>query len=95
VVALAGATRRHPDVLLGVSPRGALALQHAAQALAACAGREFLLPDDLQQAALPVLGHRIVLTTEAELAGRSPADVVAEVLRSVPVPPAGRHPTPG
>ncbi len=95
VVALAGATRRHPDVLLGVSTRGALALQHAAQALAACAGREFLLPDDLQQAALPVLGHRIVLTTEAELAGRSPADVVGEVLRTVPVPPAGRYPAAG
>jgi len=87
LVDLAGATRRHPDVLLGVSPRGTLALQHAAQALAACAARDFVLPDDCKRAAPVVLGHRILVTTDAELRGRSAATVLDDVLRTVPVPP--------
>ena len=87
-VDLAVATRRHPRLALGVSPRGTLALLRATRALAASVGREFVLPDDLKALAGPVLEHRLVLTPEAAMSGATQADVLEDVLGSVPVPTA-------
>ena len=84
VVSLVGATRDHPRIRLGASPRAALGLMRAAKARAFWAGREFVLPDDLRALARPVLGHRLLLTPEAELEGHAGVEVVDEVLRAVP-----------
>ena len=89
LVDLADATRRHPSLTLGISPRATLALLGAARARAASVGREYVVPDDVKALAGPVLEHRLVLTPEATIAGVSGRDVLAEVLHSVPVP-AGR-----
>jgi MoxR-like ATPase len=86
LVDLADATRRHPRLALGVSPRGTLALLRATRALAASVGREFVLPDDLKALAGPVLEHRLVLTPEASMGGASQSDILEDVLGSVPVP---------
>lgn len=86
LVDLATATRRHPSLALGMSPRATLAWQRAARAHAAVSGRSFVSPDDVKDLAHPVLGHRLLLTPEAELQGRSTADAVDDVLRTVPTP---------
>ena len=86
VIDLAHATRRHPQLALGMSPRAALAVQRAARARAASTGREYVIPDDLKAVAGPVLEHRLVLTPEAQLQGLSQHDVLTDVLASVPVP---------
>ncbi|OLF10398.1 ATPase [Actinophytocola xanthii] len=83
---IARATRGHPDVRLGVSPRGSIALAVAAQAYAASAGRTYVTADDVKAVAVSVLSHRLLLTSEARLKGRKPEAVVAEVLAGVPVP---------
>jgi MoxR-like ATPase len=88
IVDLAAATRHRPDLTLGVSPRGALALQRAARALAASEGRDFAIPDDVRWLAPPVLEHRLVLSPDAELHGVTQADVIRDVLARVPVPRA-------
>ena len=89
MVDLAEATRRHPSLALGISPRATLALQGAARARAASVGREYVVPDDVKHLAGPVLEHRLVLTPEATIAGVSGSDVLTQVLGTVPVP-AGR-----
>jgi MoxR-like ATPase len=86
IVDLAAATRSHPSLALGMSPRASLSLQRAARAQAASLGREYVVPDDIKRLAGPVLGHRMVLTPEAQLSGSSAVDVLDEVLRLVPVP---------
>jgi MoxR-like ATPase len=89
-VAVVGATRRSPELVLGASPRATLHLVRAAQALAALEGRGYVLPDDVRVLAQPVLAHRLVLAVEAGLGGRSPADVLASLVDAVPVPDVGR-----
>ena len=89
MVDLAEATRRHPSLALGISPRATLALQGAARARAASVGRDYVVPDDVKHLAGPVLEHRLVLTPEATIAGVSGSDVLTQVLGTVPVP-AGR-----
>jgi MoxR-like ATPase len=89
IVDMVDATRRHPDLALGVSPRGALALQRAARALAAGSGRDFVIPDDIKTLAPAVLEHRMMLTPEAELRGVTTPDVVRSVLATVAVPGTG------
>jgi MoxR-like ATPase len=86
IVALCAHTRTAPDVRLGVSPRGGLALLRAARVAAAAAGRSFVTPDDVKALAQPTFAHRIILKPDAEVQGRSAADVVARALQSVPVP---------
>ena len=86
LVDLAAATRSHAGLALGISPRAVLALQRAARARAAAAGREFVTPDDVKELAGPVLEHRLVLTPEAAIGGTGPAEVLDEVLDAVPVP---------
>ncbi len=86
VVALTRATRQHPDVQLGASPRASMSLYRATQAWALLDGREFALPDDVQAVAPSVLGHRLLLDIDRQLRGATVDRIVEEVLRSVPVP---------
>ncbi|MBY3552077.1 AAA domain-containing protein [Modestobacter lapidis] len=86
VVSLVEATRHSPDLRLGASPRAGLQLLRAARAAAALAGRDHVLPDDVQAMAGPVLAHRLLLSPEAALARRDAHRVVADVLTAVPVP---------
>jgi MoxR-like ATPase len=86
LVDVADATRRHPRILLPVSPRATLALLRASRARAAAAGRAYVVPDDIKALAEPVLAHRLLVTPEAQLGGIAPVDVLGEALRSVSVP---------
>jgi MoxR-like ATPase len=86
MVAVGRATRQMPEVQYGASVRGALGLLHASKAIAAFAGRDFVVPDDVKAVAQPVLRHRIVLKPEAELDGLRSDDVIQRILGSVPVP---------
>jgi MoxR-like ATPase len=86
VISIARATRAHPEVELGLSPRGSLGLHRTAQALAAIRGRTFVLPDDVKAMAPQVMAHRLILGSGARLRDRSALEIVAEVLRSVPAP---------
>jgi MoxR-like ATPase len=86
LVDLAEASRRHPGLALGMSPRATLSLQRAARAMAAANGRNYVLPDDVKALAGPVLAHRLMLTPEAQLQGADASSIVADVLASVPVP---------
>jgi MoxR-like ATPase len=86
LVQIADATRRHPSLALGMSPRATLGWQRAARALAALNGRTFVIPDDVKALAHPILGHRIMLTPEAQLQGRGTAEAIDDVLRTVPGP---------
>ena len=90
VVDLVTATRTSPALRLGASPRASLHLLRSARAHAALAGRDHVLPDDVQALLVPVLAHRLLLTGEAQLSRRSPADVLHEIVRRVPVPASGR-----
>ncbi|GGQ17415.1 AAA family ATPase [Streptomyces roseolilacinus] len=85
-VDLVGATRSHPDLRLGASPRATLHLLRAAKAAAALNGREYALPDDVQALAVPVLAHRLLPTAQAQLNRRTAEQVVMDVLQRTPVP---------
>jgi len=86
IVRVVRATREHPAVQLGVSPRGTLALYQTAQALAAIRGRDYVVPDDVKELAPSVLTHRIIVDPQTRLRGRTPEEIVAETVDSVPVP---------
>jgi len=86
VVDVVRATRGHKDVQLGASPRGTLALYKCAQALAAIRGRGYVLPDDVKLLAPYVLTHRILISPATRLRGRRLADVLMDVIETVPVP---------
>jgi MoxR-like ATPase len=79
-------TREHEAVDLGVSPRGTLSLFKASQALAALRGRDYVIPSDVQHMCAPVLTHRLHISPQIRLRGRTPAQVVSEIVGSVPVP---------
>jgi MoxR-like ATPase len=93
-VTLVGATRNHPDLRLGASPRATLHLVRAARASAALDGRDYVLPDDVQALAPAVLAHRLLPTAQAQLNRRTPEQVVAEIVQrvAVPDPSAGNWP---
>ena len=86
IVQVVRTTREHEAVDLGVSPRGSLALFRSSQALAALRGRDFVIPSDVQYLCAPVLTHRLHISPRIRLRGRTPAEVVAEIVGSVPVP---------
>jgi MoxR-like ATPase len=88
---LATATRNSPDLRLGASPRATLHLIKASRAAAALAGRDFVLPDDVQALAVPVLAHRMIPTADAQISRRTPERVVTELLQATPVPDAARR----
>ena len=85
-VRLTAATRGHVALRYGASPRGSIALVRAAQALAATYGRTYVSPDDIKEVAHPVLEHRLILTPDAELNQRQPADILDEVLTATLAP---------
>jgi MoxR-like ATPase len=93
IVDLNHQTRQHSEVYLGSSPRGSLALYRAAQARAAISGRDYVLPDDVKELAIPTIAHRVILGPGARLRDLSAEQVVEEILNSVPVP--GGDPTAG
>jgi MoxR-like ATPase len=86
IVAICAHTRGLPEVRLGVSPRGGLALLRAARVVAASAGRSYVTPEDVKAMAESTLAHRVLLRPDAEIQGRTAQDVVARVLQAVPVP---------
>jgi len=86
LVEVVAATRSMPGVLLGASPRASLALLRACRAWALIHGRSYIVPEDVKVLAVPVLAHRLVLTPEAELQGRTQGQLVEQLLRSVAVP---------
>lgn len=85
VVDLSRASREHPDIGLGASPRASLYLLQCSRAHAILAGRHYVTHEDVQAVAMPVYGHRLILRPEAEVEGRRIADVVREILAQVPV----------
>ena len=85
-IALVGATRRSQELRLGASPRSTLHLIRAARAAAALDAREFVLPDDIQELAVPVLAHRVLPAAEAHLGGRGAADIISGLVATVPLP---------
>jgi MoxR-like ATPase len=86
IARIAESTRSHDSITLGISPRGSIALMRAARSRACLLGREFVLPDDVQHLALPVLLHRLVLRPEAALHSQSASRLLGDLLRGIPVP---------
>jgi MoxR-like ATPase len=80
------ASRSDAAITLGISPRGSLALYHASQALAAIRGRNYVVPDDVKQLAMPVLAHRLILSPDTRLHGRPDREVLSDLIKRVPVP---------
>lgn len=80
------ATRSHGALRLGASPRGSLGLMRTGQALAALRGRDYVLPDDIKQLAIPVLVHRLILKEEERLRGGTPEHILEEIIKHTPVP---------
>jgi MoxR-like ATPase len=85
IVRIVNATRTHPDVYLGASPRGSLALYRTGQALAALTGRDYVIPDDIKALAEAALAHRLIIKTSSSMHDIDPRQVIAEILNTVPV----------
>jgi MoxR-like ATPase len=88
IVAVVGETRKHPDVYLGASPRGSLALYKTSQAQAALIERDYVIPDDIKALAQVTLSHRLIISPSARIKNVDPKAVVEEIINSVPVPGA-------
>jgi len=88
IVALVNATRDHPDIYLGASPRGSLALYKTSRARAAILGRDYVIPDDVKALSMPALAHRLIVSPSARIKEVDPRAVIEETLESVPVPGA-------
>lgn len=86
IVELVNTSRKHPDIYLGASPRGSLALYKTAQAKAAVEGRDYVIPDDVKALAIPALAHRLIVSPAARIRNVDSRAVVQEILDSVPVP---------
>ena len=85
IVSLAEESRQHPDVLLGASPRAALCLLKSARARAILDGRHFFTHEDVQEVALGVLGHRLIVKAESQLRGRTAGAILDEILEKTPL----------
>jgi MoxR-like ATPase len=86
IVAVSDATRKHPDVYLGASPRASIMLLRAARAMAASDGRDYVIPDDVKALVVPVMSHRMIVSADAAMSGRTTGEILAELLHEVPVP---------
>jgi MoxR-like ATPase len=86
IVDITEASRAHPDVFLGASPRASLFLLRAARASSSSQGRDYVTPDDIKSLAVPVLAHRVLLSPEAQMRGASAEDVLGSLLNQVPIP---------
>ncbi len=95
IVELTAATREHHQVLVGASPRGSLALLLLSRARAALAGRDYVIPEDVKEVAIPALSHRITLKPEMWLRQTHTSAIVAEVLAHTPAPASGALPSYG
>lgn len=84
IVDIVSATRNHPYVVLGASPRGSLALLHTAQARAALNNRTYVIPDDVKALVVPVLGHRMIMRSDARVKMITSATVLDEIVKSIP-----------
>jgi MoxR-like ATPase len=89
IVDVVEATRRHPDVYLGASPRASIMLLRAARAVAATEERDYVIPDDVKALVTPVLAHRVIVTADAVMGGRTQYAVLDELVSEVPVPVGG------
>ena len=85
IVRVVTATREHPDVYLGASPRGSINLYRASQAYSALAGRDYVIPDDIKQLAVAILAHRLIVKSQASLREVDPDQIVREILAAVPI----------
>jgi MoxR-like ATPase len=92
IVKLVKTTRRHPDVYLGASPRGSIALYKTGQARAAMLGRDYVQPDDIKALAMAALAHRLIISPSARIRNVDPHSVIQEILDSTPVPGARVQP---
>ncbi|NPV07179.1 MAG: MoxR family ATPase [Anaerolineae bacterium] len=92
IVSLVNATRTHPDIYLGASPRGSLALHRGGQARAALEGRDYVIPDDVKALARPMLAHRLIISPSARIKNVDATAVIDELLDTVPVPGARLRP---
>ena len=88
IVALAASTREHPDVYLGASPRGSLALFKTSRAFAAAQNRDYVIPDDVKALAVPTLAHRLIISPSARIKNVNPDTIIQETLATVPIPGA-------
>ena len=88
IVSLAEATRRHSDLYLGASPRASIMILRAARAMAASQERDFVVPDDVKALAIPVMAHRVIVTADAAMTGRSADVILTELIADVAVPVA-------
>jgi MoxR-like ATPase len=88
IVTLVAATRKHPSIYLGASPRGSLALFRTSQALALLSGRNYVLPDDVKALAVPALAHRAILSSADQSQGKDSRDYIEEIVRNTPAPGA-------
>src|SRR5687767_15398089 len=93
IVRLVNSTRTHPDVYLGASPRGSLALYRAGQAYASLSGRDYVIPDDIKMLAVPALAHRLIVKTAATMRDVDAGLIVRELLDTVPVESRSGQPT--
>ncbi len=90
LVNICRATRSHPDIELGASPRATMALYRTCQARAAIEGRDFVIPDDVKHMAPFVLTHRLMVNPQTRLRGRQPQEIILDVVNTVPVPVEGK-----
>jgi MoxR-like ATPase len=88
IVDIVEATRRHPDIYLGASPRASIMIMRAARALAAAEERDYVIPDDVKTLALPSLTHRVIVTADAVMSGRTSQAILAELVAEIEVPVA-------
>ena len=86
ILKIVDATRKHPDLALGASPRGSLNLFRTGQAFAALDGRDYVIPDDVKMLAPAVLSHRLIVMPESRLKRRTPRNIMEEILKAVPAP---------
>ncbi|MGI5997519.1 MAG: AAA family ATPase [Lutispora sp.] len=91
IITIVQATRSHPDIYLGCSPRGSLTLLNACRGLAYIRGRDHVLPDDVKELAEAVLNHRIILKPEAKMKGISVEDIIYSIISSIRVPLVSRN----
>ena len=87
MVSLVSATRSHPMLKLGASPRASREIYRCSKALAAISGRDYITPDDVQELLIPVLEHRIVPNSEARISGKAPGTVLRDIMDKIPAPP--------
>ena len=88
IVSIMDATRNNDDISLGASPRGSLSLYRGAQALALIRGRDFVLPDDVKELAVPVISHRVIVSAASRMRGVHARDIIGTIVDGIPVPGA-------